>query len=79
MLPAATTLLRYPPQLTAEANEQGFTQTSHVCGTAIAMLGIAGISVPDLDVKRPACEYTPQAGLFLLVAITAIREFTLPK
>jgi hypothetical protein len=41
------------------------------------MLKLAGISVPDLDVKRPACEYTPQAGLFLLVAITAIPEFAL--
>jgi hypothetical protein len=44
---------------------------------AIAMLKLAGISVPDLDVKRPACEYTPQAGLFLLLAIRAIPEFAL--
>jgi hypothetical protein len=31
------------------------------------MKAIAGISVPDLDVKSPACEYTPQAGLFLWI------------
>jgi hypothetical protein len=41
------------------------------------MLRLAGISAPDLDVKRPACEYTPQAGLFRLMAITAMPEFAL--
>jgi hypothetical protein len=49
------------------------TPLSAICFPRRAMSS----SAPDLDVKRPACEYTPQAGLFLLVAITAIPEFAL--